>query len=296
MIRKKILLLDLLILLLFSSCIADSIQGNDNNQENNNFETLKIIENTSVCNEMPFIYSETKLYEIDVNDSEENYSIIVNYSSYEYENYLHGNQKAGINIEIPIVSGLNNQDKINNILIKEIYESEKINLAPDTIARSKVNIQFNNLDLISIVNNKYYDNTNAVHPVTASYGLNIDLRKGKIVHLSDFMEVDERLLYKTDDNPTTMEDHYKSDIRLPYHKFIDAFAIYKDEEDKDVYHWRSIDDVLEDLLGHEGGRCWYITENREIVFSYLDKWISIPYKNLSDIIHPEYYTILNNYE
>jgi len=245
--------------------------------------------------EIPYIYTDNKLYEIDIKGTEKSFTITINRINYEYDVYFHNGQKAGIYIEYPIITGLSDsdiQDRINTIIKNEIVETNKNILAPDTIVEGKVYITHANQGLINIAYYMYYDHISAAHPVSYFYGLNIDLRKGEKIHLLDFMDVDERLLYRTDDNPTSMEDHWKSEVRLPFHMFLDAYAIYDSEEDKDAYHWRSKDDAINDLLGYEGGKCWYIAENKDIVFTFLSNWIAIPYRNLSDLIYPEYYAIL----
>jgi len=166
--KLSLILLFLMILMTSSACTTKTAQENDVNDESNYLDTSKVIENPTVSHEISFTHTETKMYEIDVNDTYESFTIIVNHSSYEYDNYLHGGQKAGIYIEYPIVSGLSDsgiQDKINTIIKNEIYENDK--LTPDTIVESNVCIEFASQDLLCLSYEKYYDHTSAAHPVTA---------------------------------------------------------------------------------------------------------------------------------
>lgn len=118
-----------------------------------------------------------------------------------------------------------------------------------------------------------------------NYGVTIDMRTGKKIELSDFMEIDERLINSSDGNP--IEPDYGRERIPEFHKFKDAFEIYDSKEEEDIYHKWSVEEAIKNLKDYNETN-WYIDEDKNIVFYYIKNCVKIPYENISDAIYPEY--------
>lgn len=87
-----------------------------------------------------------------------------------------------------------------------------------------------------------------------TYGVTVDMRTGKKIELSDFMEIDERLINSSDGDST--EPDYGSPCIPKFHKFKDAFEIYDSKEEEDSYHIRSVQNAIYWLEDRKGESNW----------------------------------------
>jgi len=276
--------------------------------ESNDFASI-ILENSHTAEGIDFddfIHEEILLKEKDVDADYGGYKISVIRSSNTYDNHISlseisdafyefNDTNAGNFIEYPIISGLNNldiQDKVNSILKSELYEQESEFQSPHGINVTSVKIGFANHYILSLTFERFYPLNVARSHIG---GLNIDLRTGELIRLSDIITVDERLLSNNDGVDKTY-DFYRQEVHS-FQKFIDAFRIYEKEEDRAFPNLNSKDTVILRLSGPASYTSWYITENKEITFidpSGSWRTITIPYESLTDIIHPEYYAIFSD--
>lgn len=227
-----------------------------------------------------------------LNESERNYATnILSYT--KNESY----------IEYPQIENLKNKKKqnaINKLLKDQIlfgaknYLNEPIVNFSDTnyIYKLKSNVGLTNDSISSF----YYSlsisptakglkagimkNTNRI------FGITIDMKTGKKIELSDFMIVDERLIYSTDGSG--IETNYESPANPIYHNFKDAFKIYTFEEEKDIFHIFTPQEIINRLTEPNGETDWYIDENKNIVFFSDMIGVDIPYTEISELIYPKY--------
>jgi hypothetical protein len=120
--------------------------------------------------------------------------------------------------------------------------------------------------------------------------ITIDMKTGKKIELSDFMVVDERLINSNDG--TKIETNYDSAANPTFHNFKDAFMVYTSEQEKDVYHLFTPQEIIERLMDTQGETNWYIDENKNIVFCSGKNFVEIPYNEIADAIYPKYLDML----
>lgn len=115
---------------------------------------------------------------------------------------------------------------------------------------------------------------------------------GAKIELTDFIQVDGRLIQSTDGS--NEETDFNSAVQPSFHKFQDLFRIYTSEEEKDAYHIFSPQEIIDILTNPEGESLWYIDEYKRIVFIWDDNAIEIPYNQIAEIIYPQYLESLNS--
>lgn len=123
------------------------------------------------------------------------------------------------------------------------------------------------------------------------FGITIDMKTGKKIELSDFMIIDERLINSNDGSG--IETDYNSVANPVFHNFKDAFMIYTLEQEKDVYHLFTPQEIIDRLMDTQGETNWYIDETKNIVFCSGKSSVKIPYNKISDAIYQKYFEILN---
>lgn len=235
------------------------------------------------------------------------YAVYALDTDWEYKISIDSYSENGSYMEYPKINGLENikiQDRINRLFWHEAWYGAKdykgeafVDFSStDYIYDYNCKITFSNQYLLSYTFGFFAhgldtgDGNPSSQNNSRSLGVTIDLRDGKKINLTDFMEVDERLIHKNDGDLT--EPDYFSEAKLPFHKFKDAFEVYETEDEKDNFHWRGVQEAINDLKDPMKETRWYINENKEIVFSYGSNWVTIPYKNFEDLIYPEYVAVL----
>lgn len=115
----------------------------------------------------------------------------------------------------------------------------------------------------------------------------IDLRTGRKLELSDFVELDRRIIdYRADDYRVS---DYNSAAQTLYYSFMDAFGVYEDDNEKDQFHRRmDIEEALEWL--RDGSIEWAVVENKTLllylyVSSREQAWIEIPYSYIEEFAY-----------
>lgn len=205
----------------------------------------------------------------------------------------------GSYVEYPQIEGLGDKEKqarINDLLKEQVYTGAKNYLYqtfvdfsdPEYIYEFRTYVRFANRDIASfsysfdahgMVNGVLQDNSRY-------YGVTIDMKTGEKLKLQDFMVVDERLINSTDG--TNYETDYKSAVTPTIHKAKDFFGVYFSEDEEDIFHTYTPQQVIDKLKNPQGEANWYIDESRKIAFTNGQYSIHIPYDQLSDIIYPHY--------
>ncbi|MBD5530639.1 MAG: hypothetical protein HDQ98_00340 [Lachnospiraceae bacterium] len=114
-----------------------------------------------------------------------------------------------------------------------------------------------------------------------------DIRTGRKLELSDFVELDRRIIdYRADDYQVP---DYNSAAQTLYYSFMDAFGVYEDDNEKDQFHRRmNIEEALEWL--RDGSIEWAVVENKTLllylyVSSREQAWIEIPYSYIEEFAY-----------
>ncbi|WP_317368388.1 hypothetical protein, partial [uncultured Tyzzerella sp.] len=141
-------------------------------------------------------------------------------------------------------------------------------------------IDFYSSGVINEKNNDSYGNYDvSSYKEVGNFILDINTRKE--INLSDFIEIDKRFIeYKIEDGITD----YNTEALVEYKNCKDAFKIYINEEDKDNYHYESLDEVLEKLKNDE--YTWYLDENKNLVFILNDGFNYVKFKVDYEFIKP----------
>ncbi len=234
--------------------------------------------------------------------------IVVKTNTSNYSVIIESYKDNGSYIEYPKISGLKNESKqkiINKLLKEQIFVGAKNYNNKPFVDFSHKNYRFEFRNTIGYYNNdiasfKYsfngygqvkYEDGGIMRNTYRSYGITLNMLTGEKINLTDFMIVDDRLINSNDGN--NKEHDYNSQINLQHHNFKDAFMIYTTEDEKDSYHMFTPEEIVSSLKNNEQETNWYIDENKNIVFYFDKNYIKIPYTELSEIIYPYYYDMLN---
>ena len=137
----------------------------------------------------------------------------------------------------------------------------------------------------------YFEDGSVARHTSRFYCITINMKTGQVIELPDFMIVDERLLDSSDGDSTKPD--YDGVKRPVFHNFKDLFKIYTSENEEDIYHIYTPEEVIEDLTDSERETKWYIDKDKNVVFYYSEDSMKIPYTRLTDIIRPHYLEILS---
>lgn len=206
-------------------------------------------------------------------------------------------------IEHPVIEGLidkKKQDSINTLLKDQVLFGAKNNLNETFVDFSYPNYSYQFRSGVGISNRLissfWYsfdgfgevqlEDGGVVRNTYRHFGITIDMETGKKIHLSDFMEIDERLINSSDGSG--IETDYNIEGNPVFHNFKDAFMIYTSEDKRDNFHLFSSQEIIEMLKDNESETKWYIDENRNIIFIFGESSVSIPYLQITDAIYPKY--------
>jgi hypothetical protein len=246
---------------------------------------------------VPATVSDAYLTSIDLSEHNFGYTIDIYSFSVELDNYLlNSGERAGVYIEYPVVKGLQDEEKqkeINGILKREVLRSNNTEFESTCVVVIKIISYFASEGLLSIAWSDYSNYTDAAKPAHHYHRANINIRTGKLLCLSDFMKVDERLIYRGND---IWISDYGSMTYPDANNLKDLFGIYENEEDRrrPGQHWQIRDDAIIWLQSDDATWFWSISDNNDIFFYFGRDWVSIPYHNLADLIYPEYLAALES--
>lgn len=114
-----------------------------------------------------------------------------------------------------------------------------------------------------------------------------DVKTGKKLELSDFIEIDRRIVdWKAEDYQPT---NYSSPVNECSYSFMDAFEVYEEEQSK-FHEKMNVEEAIEALK--EGEIHWAIRSDKALLLywgwqcSFFDEaWIEIPYSDIEDIAY-----------
>lgn len=131
--------------------------------------------------------------------------------------------------------------------------------------------------ILSVKYSVYGYSYGGAHPNTWGYAFNIDLLKEKVITLSDFMMIDDRLLQY--DNGEAKDDG----ITIPVYSNL-----------KDAFSWRTDNSILEILTNNKED--WYLDSSGNIIifYSFMNSYneLTIYNKDVKSLIYPQYFDVL----
>lgn len=135
-----------------------------------------------------------------------------------------------------------------------------------------------NESILSVEYSVYGYSYGGAHPNTWGYAFNIDLINEKVITISDFMVVDDRLL-QYDNGETTKA----GGTAMPYYSnLLDAFS------------WRTESDILDALANNKED--WYLDSNGDIIifFDIQNSYekLKVYHKDVKNLIYPQYFSVL----
>lgn len=203
-------------------------------------------------------------------------------------------------VEYPCINGLKDQKKqedINKLLEEQVLHGAKLYTGEPFVDFSSPNLVYKFESGVGLVN-KYiasfwysfkqyeYDNNRIIGETNRFFCITIDMKTGKEIKLPDLMVIDERLINSNDG--TLIETDYSSETIPKFHNFKDTFEVYTKEEERDNHHSFSHEGIIGILKETDGETRWYIDEDKNIVFHFLENCVSIPYSKIADAIYPKY--------
>lgn len=230
-----------------------------------------------------------------------------------YTAYIESEKINESHVEYPQIQGLkdlNLQRTINKLLRSETTNGAKVSQLIDNQLVYSTFVDFDDTDVsyeyksgIGFTNESlasfwysftgYGEKLGWQGYVDRFYGLTINMKTGEKIHLTDFMEVDERLICSG--IPDASEPDYNSVKTPAFYTFKDAFMIYMTEDEYDPFHIFTPEYIIDLLKDTEGETMWYIDEKGKNIIFHFDKYnyVSIPITELKDLIYPEYQKMLN---
>ncbi|WP_143320601.1 hypothetical protein [Clostridium sp. HBUAS56010] len=216
--------------------------------------------------------------------------------------------KNGSYVAYPQIDDLKDkkkQDKINRLLKDQILFGAKNYMGkyivdfsyPDYVYEFSSGVGLANEDIASFWYsfNSYgeviIENEGVMRDTYRFFCITIDMKTGEKIELPDFMIIDERLINSNDGSG--IETDYNSEANPVFHNFKDAFMIYTLEQEKDVFHLFTPQEIIDRLMDTQSETNWYIDETKNIVFCSGKSSVKIPYNKISDAIYPKYSKILN---
>ena len=223
----------------------------------------------------------------------------------EYKIYIESYSQNASYIEYPQIKGMKNeelQNKINTILKDETIKGPKIDGGknfvdfekPDVIYEYSTRVGFTNEFIAS-----FEYSFESIDPSSTVTGMNhryfyitINMKTGERIYLTDFMEVDDRLI--NSGVPGAPEPDYNGVVTPTFYRFKDAFRIYTSDEERDSYHTNTPEWIIETLKDKSAETKWFIEKNKDITFyAGIDyNFVTIPVAEIKNAIHPEYLEIL----
>lgn len=240
--------------------------------------------------------------------------IIIIIINYRMDNYIDNYSTTIVSytqnnsyVEYPYIDGLKDRKKqnaINKLLKDQVLLGAKDYENKTFVDFSYPNYKFNFKSGVGLANNYIssfwysfegsgevqFGSEGVMRDTHRFFCITIDMKTGKKINLSDFMVIDERLINSSDGNPE--EPNYDSVCYPTFHKFKDAFEIYTSEQEMDAYHVFTQQEIIDMLKDTDSETNWYIDENKNIVFSFLENDVEIPYTAISEAIYPKYLAAL----
>ena len=213
-----------------------------------------------------------------------------------------------VQIEWPKIVGTGNQwayDNINYILErnvfrevgKRIWHTEEFDHVLQGIADMRdqamlffyeIKYQDSGIFCVRIEErNAYYtEDRECFSSGEGSFDLVFDVETGNLLDLSDFIEIDRRIVdFVAEDYQPT---EYDSAINGPSYSFMDAFEVYEDEK----YEHHEVMNVEEAIEALKSGEIkWLISEDKTLVLYWDDStfqdeaWVRIPYSYIEEFAY-----------
>lgn len=218
-------------------------------------------------------------------------------------------EENGSHIKYPQIEGLKDgekQNSINNLLKEQVFLGAKdysnkpfVDFSnPDYVYDFECGVGLINHDIASFwyefdAYGEVHVDDGVMRDTSRFYGTTIDMKTGKTIELPNFMIIDERIINSSDG--INIEPDYNGVIKPTFHRFKDAFMIYTSEDEKDNFHIFTAQEIIDILTDTDGETNWYIDEDINVVFSFDENLIKIPYHNMAELIYPQYLDRLNKY-
>ena len=223
----------------------------------------------------------------------------------EYKIFIESYSQNASYIEYPQIEGMKSeelQNKINTKLKDETIKGPKIygnkNFVnfekPDVVYEYSTRIGFTNEFIAS-----FEYSFESIDPSSTVTGMNhryfyitINMKTGERIYLTDFMEVDDRLI--NSGVPAAPEPDYNGVVTPTFYRFKDAFRIYTSDKERDSYHTNTPEWIIETLKDKSTETKWFIEKNKDITFyAGIDyNFVTIPVVEIKYAIYPEYLEIL----
>lgn len=91
--------------------------------------------------------------------------------------------------------------------------------------------------------------------------ITINMKTGERIYLTDFMEVDDRLI--NSGVPGAPEPDYNGVVTPTFYRFKDAFSIYTSDGERDSYHTNTPEWIIETLKDKSAETKWFIEKNKD---------------------------------
>lgn len=222
-----------------------------------------------------------------------------------YKIYIESYSQNLSYIEYPQIKGMKSeelQNKINTMLKDETIKGPKIDggknfvdfKKPDVIYEYSTRIGFTNEFIAS-----FEYSFESIDPSSTVTGMNhryfyitINMKTGERIYLTDFMEVDDRLI--NSGVPGAPEPDYNGVVTPTFYRFKDAFRIYTSDKERDSYHTNTPEWIIETLKDKSTETKWFIEKNKDITFyAGIDyNFVTIPVGEIKNAIYPEYLEII----
>lgn len=222
-----------------------------------------------------------------------------------YTAYIVSSSENGSHIEYPQIEGIRNlglKQKINNMLKEEVIKGPKDASNQSFVDFSDSQSQYSYKSGVGFLNKYIGSFWYSFTCYNQKYGpkgfiyrcfcITINMKTGDEIHLSDFMDIDERLI--NSGVPNAPKSDYNGVGTPIFYTFKDAFEIYTTDAEKDPYHIFKPEWVLEELRNKESETRWLIEKNKDIMFyAGIDyNFVTIPFAEISGMIRPKYLKML----
>lgn len=218
----------------------------------------------------------------------------------------HGSKRVIVSIQFAKVVGTEGSTNFKDInyylerdtfLLASSFISREIMEESDTILQAvnmvknqdiyiSYEILYQDEELLSVIIEgrtiHYQETGEAVLFTDDSIYMLFDIKTGKKLELSDFVELDMRIIdYKADNYKTP---NYNSAAQTLYYSVEDAFGIYESEK----YEHHNFMNREEALLRLKEGKIrWAVKDDKNLLLSYyncddMETWIVIPYSYIQD--------------
>lgn len=219
--------------------------------------------------------------------------------------YITSCSKNGSHIEYPQIEGIkdpNLKQKINKLLQEEVIKGPKDASNQNFVDFSDPQSRYDYTSGVGFLNENIGSFWYSFTCYNQKYGpqgfiyryfcITINMKTGTEIHLTDFMDVDDRLI--NSGVPNAPKPDYNGVGTPIFHTFKDAFEIYRSDSEKDPFHVFKPEWVLKELRDTRSESRWLIEKNKDISFyTGIDyNFVTIPFAEISGLIHPNYLKML----